>query len=150
MHLLCIGYINLEEMLQLSTKRVVSEKLDIIILSACWAPSVKLSASSRIIILVISLGKFSCFCANIFIWSLTTSIPLSSDAFSYLTAFLCYSPSISFTIHRTLEVLPVPGGPAKIKWGIYPCCTQERRTLSASVFPYTSLSFLGRYFSNQI
>ena len=35
---------SLDEMLQLNTNRVVSEKLDIIILNACCAPSVRLSA----------------------------------------------------------------------------------------------------------
>lgn len=118
MHLLWMGSMSLEEMLQLRTNRVVSEKLDIIILRACCAPSVKLSASSRIIILVISLGRLSCFWANVLIWSLTTSIPLSSEALSSFTAFLYYSPNSSFTMHSTLDVLPVPGGPDKIRWGM--------------------------------
>jgi hypothetical protein len=62
--------------------------LDMIILSACCAPSVRLSASSRMIILVMSLGRFTCFCAKVLIVSLTTSMPRSSEALSYLTAFL--------------------------------------------------------------
>lgn len=44
MHLLWIGSIIFEEVLQLSTNLVVSLKLLIIIRRACWAPSVRLSA----------------------------------------------------------------------------------------------------------
>lgn len=150
MHLLWMGSISLEEILQLRTNLVVYEKFDIIILSACWAPSVRLSASSKIIIFVISFGRLSCFWAKVLIWSLTTSIPLSSDAFNYLTAFLYYSPSSSFTIHSTLEVFPVPGGPERMRWGMYPCWTQDLRVLRASLLPKTSLSFLGLYFYSQI
>lgn len=76
MHLLWMGSISFEEILQLRTKRVVYEKFDMIILKACWAPSVRLSASSRIIILVMSFGRLICFWAKVFIWSRTTSIPL--------------------------------------------------------------------------
>ena len=85
-----------------------------IILKACWAPSVKLSASSRMITFVCPGGRFTFFCANFFICSLTTSIPRSSDALSYLTASTVLSPKSSLTIHKTLEVFPTPGGPDKI------------------------------------
>jgi hypothetical protein len=88
MHLLWMGSIILEEVLQLRTNRVVSLKLLIIILKACWAPSVKLSASSRIMILVRPAGRVTFFWAKDFIWSLTTSIPLSSDALSSRAASL--------------------------------------------------------------
>ena len=82
MHLLWIASIIFEEVLQLRTNLVVSLKLLIIILRACCAPYVRLSASSRIIILVRPGGRDTFFWAKDFIWSRTTSMPLSSEAFS--------------------------------------------------------------------
>ena len=73
---LWIAYISFVESLQLSINLVVSLLLLIIILRACWAPSVKLSASSNIIIFVRPASRFTFFWANVLISSLTTSIPL--------------------------------------------------------------------------
>lgn len=53
-------------------------------------------------------------------------------------------------MQRTLDVLPTPGGPDKMRLGMVPCETQERRVLTLSVFPKTSSRCLGLYFSNQI
>ena len=50
-HRLCIGSIILSDVLQASANRVVFEKFSIVLLKACWAPSVIESASSRIMIL---------------------------------------------------------------------------------------------------
>ena len=121
-----------------------------IILSACWAPSVRLSASSRMITLVWPGGRLTFFCANFFICYLTTSMPLSSEALSYFTASGVLSPSNYRTMQRTLEVFPTPGGPDNIMWGIEPWATQDLRVASWSRLPYTSLRVLGLYFSNQI
>lgn len=110
-----MGSIIFEEVLQLNTNLVLSLKFDIIILKACCAPSVKLSASSRIIILVIPFGTFAEELAKDIIVFLTTSIPLSSEAFSYLTADLNSSPKSYLAMHSTLDVFPVPGGPVRMR-----------------------------------
>lgn len=135
MHRLWIGSMIFEEVLQLSTNRVVSLKLLMIILKACWAPSVKLSASSKIMILVLPAGRTTFFWAKDFIWSLTTSIPRSSDALSSSAASLNWAPRSSLTMQRTLEVFPTPGGPARMRLGILPWATQVLRVLTWSRLP---------------
>lgn len=145
-----MGSMIFEEVLQLSTNRVVSLKLLMIILSACWAPSVKLSASSKTIILVLPGGRATFFWANDLICSRTTSIPRSSDALSSRVASLYWFSRIYRTMQSTLDVLPTPGGPVRIRLGILPWATQARSVLICYTFPNTSLRVLGRYFSSQI
>lgn len=121
-----------------------------IIRRACWAPSVRLSASSKMITFVCPGGRFTFFCANFFICSLTTSMPLSSDALSSFTASPVLSPRSYRTMQRTLDVFPTPGGPERIICGIDPWATQDLRVESWSRLPKTSLKVLGLYFYNQI
>lgn len=150
MHLLWMGSIILEEVLQLSTNLVVSLKLLMIIRRACCAPSVKLSASSNTMILVFPWGRDTFFWAKDLIWSLTTSIPRSSEALSSRVASLNWDSSNYLTMQSTLEVFPTPGGPARIRLGTLPWATQLLRVLTCSMLPQTSLRVFGRYFSNQI
>jgi len=137
MHLLWMGSMIFEEVLQLRTNRVVSLKLLIIILRACWAPSVKLSASSKTMIFVFPWGSETFFWAKDLIWSLTTSIPRSSEAFSSRVASLNWDYSNYLTMQSTLDVLPTPGGPAKIRLGTLPWATQLLRVFTCSMLPYT-------------
>lgn len=120
MHLDWMASMILPESLQHRTNLVLSLLPLIIILRACWAPSVMLSASSRIIIFVRFGGRFTFFTANDLIYSLTTSNPRSSDAFSYFTASFSLSPSSILAMHRTVDVLPTPGGPVRIRCGTLP------------------------------
>jgi hypothetical protein len=79
---------------------------------------------------------------------LTTSMPLSSDAFSSSTASLTRGPSNVRAIARMLVVLPVPGGPANIILGMFPFSAITLRRLTTSSFPTMSSTLLGRYFSS--
>lgn len=82
-------------------------------------------------------GKLTFFWANFFICYLTTSIPRSSDAFNYFTAYDVLSPNSYFTIHKTLDVFPTPGGPDNIIWGIEPWDTHDFNVFSWSKLPNT-------------
>ena len=109
-----MGSIILDEKLQDITKRQVLEYFSIVLLKAACAAPVRASASSRNII----LNPFSpkgAVRANSFIFPLTTSIPLSSEAFN--SCKLCFhnSPNISLARAKALVVLPMPAGPAKSK-----------------------------------
>lgn len=70
-----------------------------------------LSTSSKIIILCRPGGKVTFCCANILTLFLTTSMPLSLEAFSSRTASLNAGPNKSFAKHNIVVVLPTPGGP---------------------------------------
>jgi len=122
-HLDYIGSISFELSLHAKANLVVFEYSVITILKACWALSVMLSASSRIMSLCIPGGTVTFWWANYLILSLTTSIPLSSEALSSKVPAFTQSPSIWRAIHMTLEVFPVPGGPTKIRFGIFPNLT---------------------------
>ena len=105
------------ESLHASANQVVELYSVMIILNACYAVFVIASASSRMMILCIPSGTVTFLLANYLILSLTTSIPLSSDAFSSRTAFFAVSPSIVLERAMTEVVFPVPGGPTMIQFG---------------------------------
>ena len=108
-----------------------------------------LSASSRRTILCRPGGRVTFFCANILIRFLTTSMPRSSDAFSSSTAsFMSAGPSRPRAMARMLVVLPVPGGPARIRLGMLPCSEMIFRRDTASSLPTISATRAGRYFSS--
>jgi len=77
-HRLWIGSMILLLMLHARQKRVVFEKISIVLRRACCAPGVILSASSRIMILCRPGGRVTFFCAKALILLRTTSIPLRS------------------------------------------------------------------------
>jgi len=52
--------------------------------------------------------------------SLTTSIPLSSEAFNSIQASLNFSPKIYRAKHNIDVVFPIPGGPTNIMFGVFP------------------------------
>jgi hypothetical protein len=52
-------------------------------------------------------------------------MPRSSEAFIYFTAYFYLSPRSMRAIHSTVEVLPTPGGPARIRCGKLPILTTE-------------------------
>ena len=120
-HLDWIGSMILEESLHARANRVVEEYSVMIILRAYWAALVIASASSRMTSLCMPSGTVTFLFANYLIFSLTTSIPLSSEAFSSRTAFLAVSPSMVLANAITDVVLPVPGGPTMIQLGRLPC-----------------------------
>jgi hypothetical protein len=80
-------------------------------------------------------GSATFFWAKVLICSLTTSIPLSSEALSYKVASLKWFSRSSRTIQSTLDVLPTPGGPERMRLGIVPWATHERSVLIWSTFP---------------
>lgn len=124
---------------------VVSEQSLIIILNAYQAPSVILSASSNITILCQLSSKTTFFFAKALISSLTTSIPLSSEAFFSNTACLYESLSNYLAKHNTELVFPIPGGPTKIILGIFPSSAILLNFNTESSFPSTSSRVLGLY-----
>lgn len=107
------------------------------------------SASSRIIILCAFSGTLTFYYAKDLIFSRTTSIPLSSDAFNSQTAVLRQSPSNSLAKHIILVVFPQPGGPTNMIFGIFPYVAIARSCKIACSFPTTSLRYVGLYFSTQ-
>eukprot|EP00962_Isochrysis_galbana_P058011 scaffold30678_cov108-Isochrysis_galbana.AAC.2 len=64
------------------------------------------------------------------------------------TASLNESPSRARARAITLVVLPVPGGPDRIRFGMLPCCARTSRRPTVSSLPTMSLIWLGRYFSS--
>ena len=126
---------------------VVAEYISIVLRIACCAPFVIASASSKMIILHLPAGKVTFFCANILILFLTTSIPLSSDAFNSNTASLYRSPSNVRAKTCTEVVFPHPGGPDNNKFGIEPVSIIPRIWCSVSSWPTMSSNFVGRHFS---
>jgi hypothetical protein len=135
------------ELLHASAKRVVDEYISIVRRSACCAPFVIASASSRMITLCRPGGSVTFFCANILILLRTTSMPRSSDALSSSTASLNAGPSSWRARHVTDVVLPVPGGPAMMRLGMLPSSAMTRRRATVSELPTMSSRFKGRYFS---
>mmetsp|Transcript_102668 Transcript_102668/g.290683 ORF Transcript_102668/g.290683 Transcript_102668/m.290683 type:complete len:252 (-) Transcript_102668:275-1030(-) len=77
-----IGSMILEEMLQASAKRVVVLYISMVLRIACCAAFVMLSASSRMMTLSFPSGRVTFCCAKPLIFSRTTSMPRSSEAFS--------------------------------------------------------------------
>ena len=104
---------------------------------SCCAADVIASASSRIISLCRPGGRVTFFCANILILVLTTSMPLESDALSSSTASLYVPPRSWRARQRTDDVLPDPGGPARIMLGRLPEDAIARSRFTASSFPTT-------------
>jgi len=88
--------------------------------------------------------------ANSLIFPRTTSMPRSSEAFSSMKFSRHASPYISFAKARADVVLPVPAGPANIRWGRLPERTYEESLSTISFWPTMSDSLRGRYFSVQI
>ena len=120
-HLDWIGSMILEESLQARANQVVEEYSVMTILKAYYAAFVIASASSKMTNLCIPSGTVTFLFANCLIFSLTTSIPLSSEAFSSKTAFFAVSPSMVLARAMTEVVLPVPGGPTMMQLGRFPC-----------------------------
>ena len=83
----------------------------IVLLSAACAALVNASASSKKIILKPS-SPSGAVLANSLIFPLTTSIPLSSDAFSSWRLCFHKSPNNSLARANALVVFPIPAGPA--------------------------------------
>merc|ERR1719187_2169280 len=68
-------------------------------------------------ILCLPGGRVTFCCANIFILFLTTSMPLSLEAFSSWTPSLKEGPSSCLARHRMVVVLPTPGRPVLLDPG---------------------------------
>ena len=83
---------------------------------AACASDVSASASSRKIILN-PPSPMGAILAKSLIFVRTTSMPLSSEAFSSLKLRLQLSPKSSRVSAIAHVVLPVPAGPAKRRWG---------------------------------
>ena len=115
--------------------------------SACCAPLVMASASSRITTLCRPGGRVTFFCANILILLRTTSMPRSSEALSSSTASLKAGPSSARARQVTEVVLPEPGGPAMMRLGMLPSSAMMRRRATVSTLPTMSPRRRGRYFS---
>lgn len=115
------------------------------LLSACCASLVMLSTSSRNIIrygapIGFSLQKF-------FMFVLTVSIPLASDAFSSRKFCLQFSLSIDLVSASAVVVFPTPAGPENIRLGMFSLsmyCFSLGMTCS---WPTMSSSVCGLYFS---
>ena len=58
------------------------------------------------------------------------------------------SPSKARASASTLVVLPVPGGPERMRLGMLPCCASTSKRPTVSSLPTISLISLGRYFSS--
>mmetsp|Transcript_44799 Transcript_44799/g.107536 ORF Transcript_44799/g.107536 Transcript_44799/m.107536 type:complete len:238 (-) Transcript_44799:69-782(-) len=147
-HRLWMGSMIFSEMLHAKAKRVVLEKISIVRRSACCAPSVMASASSRMMTLCLPGGSVTFFCAKALMRLRTTSMPRSSEAFSSSTPSLKASPSNARASASTLVVLPVPGGPDRMRLGMLPCCASTSKRPTVSSLPTISLISLGRYFSS--
>lgn len=129
------------------------------LLSALCESCVKLSASSRIMILNGGHGYFSLYsfdagacinacCAKVLIRSRTTVIPLSSDALSSSTLEEKSSgPYNSLDSARIVLVFPVPGGPYIRRCGREALLSIRRRTSTTWSWDLTSSRVLGLYFS---
>lgn len=74
-------------------------------------------------------------------------LPRSSLAFNSNTASLYASPSNCRARHSTLVVLPIPGMPEMMTWGMLPSFAMIFSRSIVSVLPTTSSRKTGRYFS---
>jgi len=110
-----------------------------------YAPSVRESASSRIMILWRPGLRLTFFYAKLLIFSLTTSIPLSSEAFISKAQEPNTSWSSYLAKQSTELVFPIPGGPTKIMLGMLPSSAMFLNFVRASSFPWTSSRVFGRY-----
>ena len=120
-----------------------------VLLRAAWASDVSASASSMNMILN-SAPPRGAVLANSLIFPRTTSIPLSSEAFSSMKFPFHSSPNIDLARAREHVVFPVPAGPVKRRWGMFLDATYAL-SLSVTCFcPTTSSKFFGLYFSVQI
>ena len=115
---------------------------------ACCAPSVIESASSSTTTLCLPGGSVTFFWANALIRFRTTSIPRSSDALSSSTPSLYASPSSWRASASTLVVFPVPGGPERMRFGMFPCSASTSSRPTVSLLPTMSLISFGRCFSS--
>ena len=112
--------------------RVVLLYSSIVRRMACCAADVMESASSSRTILCLPGGRVTFFCANILILFLTTSMPRSSEAFSSRTASLYAGPRRVCAKHKMLVVLPIPGGPVKMRLGMFPVLAMAPNLSTAS------------------
>src|SRR5208283_5672504 len=126
---------------------LVTEELDSMVrLRACCASAVRASPSSR----NMSLNGTSVRAeerAKSFILPLTTSMPLSSLAFSSRKLPETAPEYISCASARQHVVFPTPGGPAKRRFGMFFVRTNALRLSTMSFWPTTSSSLFGLYFS---
>ena len=93
-------------------------------------------------------GRVTFFWAKALMRERTTSIPRSSDALSSSTASLNDSPSIVRASASTDVVLPVPGGPERMRLGMLPCWARTWSRPTVASFPTISPTVVGRYFSS--
>ncbi len=135
------------EALQANAKRVVDEYISIVRRRACWAPEVMLSASSRMTSFCRPWGRVTFFWANPFMRLRTTSMPRSSLALSSRTASLYASPRSCRARQRMEVVLPMPGMPEIMTWGMLPSLAIIFRRSMVSVLPTISSRYTGLYFS---
>ncbi len=87
--------------------------------------------------------------AKVLIWFLTTSIPLSSLAFSSMKFRSKVSPKRSLAIAIAAVVLLVPGGPANRQWGTLLFSTNLVKPSMIDSCPTIPPRVGGRYFSVQ-
>ena len=127
----------------------IPEYFSIVRLSAACASDVSASASSMKMILN-SAPPIGDVRANSLIFPRTTSIPLSSDAFSSMKFPCQLSPNISLVRARAQVVFPVPAGPVKRRWGMLLDLTYAFSLSVTCFWPATLSSVLGLYFSVQI
>ena len=142
----------LSDALQARANRVVLEKTSMVLLRACCAPSVILSASSRIMTLCLPLGRVTFWWANDLIWFLTTSIPLcggyrqcsletrktASDGPGLLleipaTSYLCQLSQAGLNLKQTSTF--VTGGTHGTCVGTSPECNTDRSTCTEGEKP---------------
>ena len=130
-------------------KRQMPEYFSMVLLRAPWASDVRLSASSKKMILN-SASPMGAVLAKSLILPRTTSIPLSSEALSSMKLPLHSSPKSSLARAREHVVLPVPAGPVNMRWGMLRERTYDSSLDVTCLCPTTSESVLGLYFSVQI
>lgn len=127
----------------------IPEYFSMVLLRAAWASEVRASASSMKMILN-SAPPTGDVLANSLILPRTTSIPLSSEAFSSMKFPCQLSPNISLVRARAQVVFPVPAGPVNSRWGMLLDLTYAFSLSVTWLWPATSSRVLGRYFSVQI
>jgi len=96
----------------------IPEYFSMVLLSAAWASEVSASASSMNMILN-SAPPMGAVLANSLILPLTTSMPLSSEAFSSMKLPFHSSPNMLLARAREQVVFPVPAGPVRRRCGMF-------------------------------